>query len=379
MASTTKKTVSLKIKSATSGLSDLSLTCFQADSVIDVKKQISNLLPSHPPLSSQKLVYSGRILEDSEVLKEFLRWDDDCEAFTFHLVCKLPNKPVSSHKPPVAVPAPAAPTPSPAAQTVGPSPTMEEMMAQFSRQYSATMESLGGEPSEAEIAALQALYNQYISLYMQFLASQGAALPSLGNLGHHPLQPPVLEGREAHVQPAVAPAEPDAAAAAGPGAAPNAALVMNAAAGGAVGQEEAGGAERQRDVLDWVYVVTRVLLLVSIIYFHSSFLRLAAVTGLAALVYVLQNRRMAAARRQRELDQAQVALRQATAEVRRMAGNQEEQQDEGREPGETEAEISESETDSETEPGEAPGKLAVALTFITSLVTSIIPEQNQVI
>jgi len=232
-------------------------------------------------------------------------------------------------------------------------------MAQFSQQYSLAMASLGGEPSDQEIAALQSLYNQYISLYMQFLASQGASLPPLGAS----LPAPALEGRQqapVPVQPQAPAAEP--AAAAPP--APNAALVMNAG-GAAVGQED--GVDRHRDVLDWVYVVTRILLLLSIIYFHSSFLRLAAVTGLAALVYVLQNRRLQAIRRQREVEQAAEAVRQAQQEVR---GEQETESEE----------TSEQETDTEAEAEQqAPGKLAVALTFLTSLLTSIIPEQNQVI
>merc|ERR1719147_66954 len=205
-----------------------------------------------------------------------------------------------------APPSASAPVPSPASVSTT-SPSMEEMMAQFSQQYSLAMASLGGEPSDQEIAALQSLYNQYISLYMQFLASQGASLPPLGAS----LPAPALEGRQqapVPVQPQAPAAEP--AAAAPP--APNAALVMNAG-GAAVGQED--GVDRHRDVLDWVYVVTRILLLLSIIYFHSSFLRLAAVTGLAALVYVLQNRRLQALRR--EMEQAAEAVRQAQQEVRR--------------------------------------------------------------
>merc|ERR1719184_773586 len=71
---------------------------------------------------------------------------------------------------------------------------------------------------------------------------------------------------------------------------------MNAGGGGAVAAE-AGGGDRNRDVLDWVYVMTRVVLLFSVIYFHSSFLRLAFVTGLGFLVFLYQNRQNGRARR----------------------------------------------------------------------------------
>merc|ERR1711892_1609388 len=83
-------------------------------------------------------------------------------------------------------------------------------------------------------------------------------------------------------------AEPNVAPVAGDGA-PNAAMVVNAGAAGQI-QADADG-NRNRGILDWVYVMTRVLLLFSVIYFHSSFLRLAFVAGLGFLVYGYQNRR----------------------------------------------------------------------------------------
>ena len=40
-------------------------------------------------------------------------------------------------------------------------------------------------------------------------------------------------------------------------------------AGAAAGQIQDEGGVGQRDILDWVYVITRVMLLTSVIYFHS--------------------------------------------------------------------------------------------------------------
>merc|ERR1719348_2209197 len=81
---------------------------------------------------------------------------------------------------------------------------------------------------------------------------------------------------------------------------PGEGMVMNAGGGGAVAAE-AGGGDRNRDVLDWVYVMTRVVLLFSVIYFHSSFLRLAFVTGLGFLVFLYQNRQQGRARRHQQV------------------------------------------------------------------------------
>ena len=135
-------------------------------------------------------------------------------------------------------------------------------------------------PSEAEVAAMQQMYSQYLSLYVQYLQSQSL-----------PQQSQVLLQQNFHYQQQFNFAELNAAPAApvvGEGA-PNAAMVMNAGAAGKI-QDVAGG-DKNRDILDWVFVMTRVLLLFIVIYFHSSFLRLAFVAGLCFIVYLYQNRR----------------------------------------------------------------------------------------
>ena len=76
----------------------------------------------------------------------------------------------------------------------------------------------------------------------------------------------------------------------GPGA--NAAnVMMNAGAGGMAAMEEddedgMGGVGGQRDILDWFYVASRVLVLFSIVYFYSSLARFALVAGLGLAVYL---------------------------------------------------------------------------------------------
>merc|ERR1712128_336153 len=135
------------------------------------------------------------------------------------------------------------------------------------------MASMPSTPNEAEVAAMHQMYNQYLSLYMQHMQSQSSQAL---------LQQNVPNQNQFNF------AEPNVAPVAGDGA-PNAAMVVNAGAAGQI-QGDAGG-NRNRDILDWVYVMTRVLLLFSVIYFHSSFLRLAFVAGLGFLVYVYQNRR----------------------------------------------------------------------------------------
>ena len=147
--------------------------------------------------------------------------------------------------------------------------------------------------------------------------------------------------------------------------APGAGMVMNAGGGGAVAAE--AGGDRNRDILDWVYVMTRVMLLFSVIYFHSSFWRLAFVAGLGFLVFLYQNRQQGRARRQQ----------QAAPVVAPPAPVEELNEQEEREDGEEGGEGREEQEEEEEQP--KPSRVAVVVTFITSLISSIIPEQNQVI
>merc|ERR1712080_17019 len=103
-------------------------------------------------------------------------------------------------------------------------------------------------------------------------------------------------------------------------------MVMNAGGGGAVAAD--AGGERNRDILDWVYVMTRVMLLFSVIYFHSSFWRLAFVAGLG---FLYQNRQQGRARRHQHQAAPVVAPVQEVNE-------QEEREDDEAEEGEDGAE-----------------------------------------
>ena len=92
------------------------------------------------------------------------------------------------------------------------------------------------------------------------------------------------------VNPDVAHAAPPVPAMNGPGANPGN-VVMNAGAGGMGAMEEEdedgmGGVGGQRDMLDWLYVASRVLVLFSIVYFYSSLARFALVAGLGLAVYL---------------------------------------------------------------------------------------------
>ena len=347
-ATNTMDLVTLRIKSPSAALEDLEVKAQVGDTVRELKEQISLAFPTKPPPGEQKLVYLGKILKDSDRLDEVLRLDDSVSAYTLHLVCALPQqreglryRPAPAVHPPaedVVVPPPATYT---APTTQETNQTMEEMMRSFSTQYTTAMSSLPPSPSEAELAALQELYSQYVGLYMQYLSGSAPGTQYQHLVPQHPEQQEVQEGAQGEVQGVQA---------------PGAGMVMNAGGGGAVAAD--AGGDRNRDILDWVYVMTRVMLLFSVIYFHSSFWRLAFVAGLGFLVFLYQNRQQGRARRPQ-----QVAPVAAPVPV------------EEREEGEEESEGGEEQEEEQPK----PSRVAVVVTFITSLISSIIPEQNQVI
>ena len=367
--------VIIKVKSPSAAYQDLELTCDVSDTVIRLKQRIAEDFPTKPPVTGQKLVYSGKILKDSDALENVLRFEDDCQKFTFHLVCAMPQKKTQEPQPStsssVQQPEPSFPD-GLRQRSVGQGTTVEtgvdmnQMMREFSTQYSEAMASMTNNPSEADIAAMQQLYNQYVSVYMQYMQSQSWDQQQM-------FFPQAVGGaggqEQAPGQEVAAPAGGDQGVDAGAG------MVMNAGGpGAAAGQiQEAQGGDRQRDLLDWVYVMTRVMLLVSVIYFHSSFLRLAFVVGVGFFAYFYQNRvRQMRLQRQR-LEQQQQRQRQQQAEQQQQQQNDND-------------DASDASNDEETDEAEdieieepAPSKLAVFLTFCTTFVTSLMPENPQVI
>jgi len=389
------ETVQIKIKSPSANIPDLEFKCDVNEKIIEIKRRISESYPTKPAESAQKLVYSGKILKDSDHLCNILRFEDECSAFTFHLVCSIPQKQkplpssssdglrqrtnaTSSSSNASSV---SSSLPEPSTNVQATNPMMEDMMRTFSAQYSQAMASMPSTPSEAEVMAMQQMYNQYLSLYMQYMQSQATPQPH---------QSQVLFQENLPAQNQFNLGEPHAVAAAPVAgeAAPNAAMVMNAGAAGQI-QDDAGG-DRNRDILDWVYVMTRVLLLFSVIYFHSSFLRLAFVAGLGFLVYLYQNRRNGRARVGVQNPQQVQPNRRNERPVAQnpLANPENEQQDEHAvHAGDSGDEINvdtNGADDSTTAEAAAveepkPSRFAVIFTFFSTLISSIIPEQPQVV
>jgi hypothetical protein len=181
-----------------------------------------------------------------------------------------------------------------------------------------------------QAVAVQQMYANYINHYMHYLHSAGTPFAAGFHHWNPALTPAVLHdprqadaaannvlepiaaaaaaavaGGQAAVAaagnnvPAVGPEANVAVAAAIPAAPadvgganvgpnpPNVVLNANAGGLGAI-EDDDDGVGGQRDILDWFYVASRVLVLFSIVYFYSSLARFALVAGVCVVLYLYQ-------------------------------------------------------------------------------------------
>lgn len=155
---------------------------------------------------------------------------------------------------------------------------------------------------------------------------------------------------------------------------PNVVLNANAGGLGAI-EDDDDGAGGQRDILDWFYVASRVLVLFSIVYFYSSLARFALVAGVGLVLYLYQIGFFGQPRGPHNVNNNPVArpqeqdlIRQQVDEVRQAAG------------GGSEEEAAQQPQEEAPAPEViSPNYISVAATFVTSFFSSLIPHEPQVV
>lgn len=278
---------------------------------------------------------------------------------------------------------------------------MQQMYAHYINQYMQYLQSAGTpfaaagfhhwnpamaptmvhDPRQAEAAAAAA--NNVLEPIAAAAAAAVAGGQAVAAAGHHAAAPAV----GANVPPA---AHVPAAAAPGADVGPNPPnVVLNANAGGLGAiEDDDDGLGGQRDILDWFYVLSRVLVLFSIVYFYSSLARFALVAGFCVVLYLYQlgffgqprgaaannNNNLGAARPpqqqqpQPQQNQEQDLIRQQVDQVRQAAGGGAE--DEAHQQQQPEVVAPES---------VPPNYFSVAATFVTAFFSSLIPHEPQVV
>ncbi|KAK1880125.1 Homocysteine-responsive endoplasmic reticulum-resident ubiquitin-like domain member 2 protein [Dissostichus eleginoides] len=272
--------VTLVLKAPNQKYEDQTINCFLNWTVERLKTHISNVYPSKPLSKDQRLVYSGRLLQDHLQLKDVLRKQD--EYHMMHLVC-------ASHTPP-ASPSPSSPS---TANSSAPDSISSDgaSSASAARSYDGLRYRGGFPQSNPQSPAGVPQW------------PDGAQVPLQGdlpaNMPPHPMYMPMqmlwwqqMYARHYYMQYQPSLMKPCSPPPLGPNPAPkpvpenqpaNPNIQMNAQ-GGAVMNDD----ELNRDWLDWLYTVSRAGVLLSIVYFYSSFSRFAMVVGAMLLVYLHQ-------------------------------------------------------------------------------------------
>ncbi|XP_015212427.2 homocysteine-responsive endoplasmic reticulum-resident ubiquitin-like domain member 2 protein isoform X1 [Lepisosteus oculatus] len=391
--------VTLVIKAPNQKYDDQTINCFLNWTVEKLKSHLSNVYPSKPLSKDQRLVYSGRLLPDHLQLRDVLRKQD--EYHMVHLVCASRTPPGSPEpsgsnrtRTQFSTPAPPSSAGSSSSGTSSPAapPSLETPLASSSvnseslryrgspRQptspehnhapHSFTQGHVGnqfpgpqGLPAgfplypvyhPAQVLWWQQMYARHY--YMQYRAAAASSQPS------GPLPPPERGVPQSAEPPPPPPHEPPALPEDRP-ANPN--VQMNAQGGAVINEEDLN-----RDWLDWVYTFSRAAILLSIVYFYSSFSRFVMVVGAMLLVYLHQagwfpfRGELANQGGGGNPNEQEAEHRQDIQEMERIMD--EGLDEDGGDGGDTPAE------DPNAVPH--PGFLASAWSFITTFFTSLIPE-----
>ncbi|XP_050396732.1 homocysteine-responsive endoplasmic reticulum-resident ubiquitin-like domain member 2 protein [Patella vulgata] len=412
--------ITLIVKAPNQRIADQNVECTLSWTIRKLKEHLQHVYPNKPKHNQQKLIYSGKLLEDNLTLKQVLRQIDETSNHTVHLVCSLSADNI--HVDDTQNNEKSSPTPSqtslpsetnttsdglryrggslpqsastwsfqqnnPTQPNIYPNmsqmyPGMQQMYAQMYGQMPPQMYGqmppqmygqmppqmygqmppqmygqMPGAPQgynqEQYNLMAQQMYAQYMTQYMQFYNNTTITPPPSPAT-------PVNNDPAANINPANNQANRPA----------NQNIRMNAQ-GGIV--EDDDEENEQRDWLDCIYIFFRFLVLLSIVYFYSTFTRSAAVFLVFFLIYLLQKGWLMIKRAERRN-----ADRTPPVNPNPVAPTETQDNTQDNTDGSNEGEES-SETRSEDEvsapPPPQPGVLATAWVFFTTFFSSLIPEQ----
>ncbi|XP_061449972.1 homocysteine-responsive endoplasmic reticulum-resident ubiquitin-like domain member 1 protein isoform X2 [Rhineura floridana] len=291
--------VSLVVKSPAQRHPDLLLTARRSWSVRRLKDELRRLHPDAPPEDAQRLIYSGKLLQDHLYLQEVLVKQEMVHAF--HLVCNSKNPPTwqetdvkvaeakhqpaaFSHKPPLLPSAHAwSQRETPCNQ-----PPATENDGDSSQPARRSFQDMNpGYSSYTRYHMLQLWFQQLYArqYYMQYMAASAASgdVSSARSAQEIPVAPVAAPAPLPGPFPAEnQPGNQDIPPRVNPGVNQN--LRMNAQGGPLMEEDE----EVNRDWLDWLYSATLFYVFINIVYFYSSMSRLLMVMVGTVLMYLHQ-------------------------------------------------------------------------------------------
>lgn len=271
--------VTLVIRAPNQKYGDQTINCFQNWTVEKLKAHLADVYPSKPSCKDQRLVYSGKLLLDHFTLKDVLRKQD--EYHMLHLVCTS-RTPPDSPKPSANEPQKSAAGPTNSNSTTpqenGPSSPEETNNGVRQRPSVPSPLVFPGYMSSWSQSApptLQPYYHPMSLMWWQQLYVQQYYIHCHLMAASHHMRPDALPSQSGPntSQNHRAPADRHG----------NAEVQMNAQGGEVLNDDELN-----RDWLDWVYTFSRAAILLSIVYFYSSFSRFVMVLIAMVVLYLHQ-------------------------------------------------------------------------------------------
>lgn len=369
--------VKLIIKAPNQQIKDQIVKCDVGWTIGRLKEYLSEVYPSKPESSSQKLIYSGQLLNDSTYLKDALRQCDEQQdkTYTVHLVC-APQKPSANKMTPEKV--------AESSGTFTARTTMENTRLNNSNNIQSQSQDNNNNITQhtqfyplqqqfapmnnQQVTWMQQAYVNYITQYIQLMAAQGIQLqtniPQVQQLNTE--APDSVQNSYAgntnsnNVEEQSQPAE---------------AAEANVAENNVAEEDD----EFNQDWLDMFYMLSRSIVLFSMIYFYSPPRRLfmGILLGFAMyLVHLLFHRyRGGFLRVQMLLENNNDRVDNNNQVVRNVAAGAEQQQNGQGQSGQAEGRTNVNEGNEE----ERPGALTFTWTFFSSFFASLIPDQPNVI
>ncbi|XP_072455252.1 homocysteine-responsive endoplasmic reticulum-resident ubiquitin-like domain member 2 protein isoform X1 [Notamacropus eugenii] len=384
--------VTLVIKTPNQRYGDQTVRCPAEWTVGRLKAHLAQAYPGRPSTKDQRLVYSGRLLPDHLKLKDIVRKQD--EYHMIHLVCASRTPPSSPQASSRRGSEEALTSNSSYSSDNSGSSTLSSSQESLTPTASSASEGLRyrnspqapanpeqslqfpyvvqgnvgdqfpgqalpvGFPVYPAFSPLQMLWWQQMyarQYYMQYQAAVSAQATSNTDPARAAAaQAPNLANVPAHEPPP----GPDAGA-------QNANVQMNAQGGPVLNEEDLN-----RDWLDWLYTLSRAAVLLSIVYFYSSFSRFVMVMAAVLLVYLHQAGWLPFRHEGGQLQ----APNNADVNHDGQNGNNpdleemEHLMDDGLD------DESEEDAGEDAGAGPQPGLVASAWSFITTFFTSLIPE-----
>ncbi|XP_038580111.1 homocysteine-responsive endoplasmic reticulum-resident ubiquitin-like domain member 2 protein isoform X1 [Micropterus salmoides] len=284
--------VILVIKAPNQKYDDQTINCYQNWTVEKLKAHLSDVYPSKPSSKDQRLVYSGKLLLDHFTLKDVLRKQD--EYHMLHLVCAS-RTPPSSPKPPRSrgnKPQGNSTGPTPLQNSYSP-PTGQHIQSSTGEGSDGLRQRTGPIPGHHMYAQYMHSWNQYstqsilptnmpayynpmtLMWWQQLYARQYYMHYQLLAASSQHLRPDLPSTQSNQPDPLSQRPEADRRG--------NPEVQMNAQGGEILNEEELN-----RDWLDWVYTFSRAAILLSVVYFYSSFSRFVMVMMAMLVLYLHQ-------------------------------------------------------------------------------------------